>query len=174
MLRAVEETAAANVVVLIDGCSGAGKTSLARLLVSAWPGNGRVQLVALDWLYPGWDGMDSGVDAARDSILRPHAKGEIGVWRRWDWDAGKPAEACAVDPSLPLIVEGSGLLTGRTAPLGDVCVWVEAPAGARRVRALARDGDAYRPHWDRWARQENRHLERDRPVELATVQVVVP
>ena len=58
---------------------------------------------------------------------------------------GEPAEAHAVDPSLPLIVEGSGLLTPATARLGDVRVWLESPAASRKQRALARDGEAYPP-----------------------------
>jgi hypothetical protein len=39
---------------------------------------------------------------------------------------------------------------------------------------LARDGDAYRPHWDRWARQEARHISRDDPVRGATHVFEVP
>jgi cytidylate kinase len=36
-----------------------------------------------------------------------------------------------------------------------VRVWLEAPATVRKERALARDGDTYAPHWDRWAAQED-------------------
>lgn len=35
-----------------------------------------------------------------------------------------------------------------------VRVWVEADAACRLRRGLDRDGEAYRPHWLRWARQE--------------------
>ena len=166
--------AASNPVVLIDGRSGAGKSSLARALVAAWPLAGRVQSVALDSLYPGWDGLDEGVRLTREQILIPHARGLIGVWQRWDWQTDAPAEAHAVDPALPLIVEGAGILTPATANLGDVRVWVESPAASRRHRALTRDGDAYRPHWDRWATQEQQHIERDAPTRLATHVFAVP
>jgi hypothetical protein len=159
---------------VIDGRSGSGKTSLARILVARWPLQGRVQLVALDSLYPGWDGLDDGVEAARELILRPHARGLIGVWQRWDWEASAPAEAHAVDPALPLIVEGSGLLTAATSRLGDVRVWLESPPQSRKGRALARDGDTYRPHWAGWARQEEHHLERDAPTGRATLVFAIP
>ncbi|WP_150957112.1 hypothetical protein [Microbacterium testaceum] len=165
---------AANPVVAVDGRSGAGKSSLARRLVAAWPGRGRVQLVALDDLYPGWDGLADGVEYVRQTILSPHARGLVGVWERWDWESGARAEAYAVDPSLPLVVEGSGLLTPDIARLADVSVWVDAPLPSRKARALGRDGDTYRPHWDRWAEQEERHLAAHDPARLADLVVSVP
>ncbi|MGC0370648.1 hypothetical protein [Microbacterium sp. SLBN-111] len=170
----VEAVGASNPVVLIDGRSGAGKSSLARRLVAEWPGRGRVQLVALDDLYPGWGGLAEGAEYARESILLPHAKGGVGIWQRWDWEAGERAEAHAVDPSLPLVVEGSGVLTPAAAKLADVGVWVDAPDGSRKDRALRRDGDTYRPHWERWAAQEDAHLAEHEPQALASLVVFVP
>ncbi len=174
IVAAVVDVAATNPVVLIDGRSGSGKTSLAKGLVGRWPFHGRVQLVALDSLYPGWDGLFEGAETARELILTPHARGLVGVWQRWDWDVGGFAEAHAVDPSLPLIVEGSGALNPATARLADVRVWLESPEGSRRQRALSRDGDVFRPHWTRWAEQEERHLSRDQPVGLATHVFSIP
>lgn len=174
IIRAVAAVGATNPVVLIDGRSGAGKTSLARRVVGRWPLSGRVQLVALDSIYPGWDGMDAGVAIARDEILFPHARGLVGVWQRWDWELGEPAEANAVDPSLPLIVEGCGILTPSTARVSDVRAWVDSPTLSRKGRALARDGDAFRPHWARWAAQEDAHISRDDPQRLAGIAVHVP
>lgn len=172
--RDVRAVAAANPVVLIDGGSGAGKSSLATLLVRRWPVAGHVQLIALDSLYPGWDGLDGGAERALDWILRPHGRGLLGTWRRWDWEAQSEAESHAVDPALGVIVEGSGILRPSTARLADVRVWVESAETSRKARALARDGDTYRPHWDRWAAQERRHVERDDPRSLATRIVEVP
>lgn len=170
----VRALAASNPVVLIDGGSGAGKTSLAARVARAWPVTGRVQVIALDSLYPGWDGLDDGAERALDGILRPHGRGLLGTWRRWDWDRGEEAETHAVDPALGVIVEGSGILRPSTARLADIRIWVESSESSRKARALARDGDTYRPHWDRWAAQERRHLERDRPRELATRVIEVP
>lgn len=86
-----------------------GKSSLASLLVRRWPVVGHVQLIALDSLYPGWDGLEGGVERALEWILRPHGRGYLGTWRRWDWEAQAEAESHAVDPALGVIVEGSGI-----------------------------------------------------------------
>jgi energy-coupling factor transporter ATP-binding protein EcfA2 len=171
---AVLEVAAANPVVLIDGRSGAGKTTLAKMVAERWPVAGRAQLIALDSLYPGWDGLDAGVERALHDILRPHARGLLTTWRRWDWERETEAESYAVDPALGVILEGSGALNPATSRLADVRVWVESPDEVRKRRALARDGDAFRPHWERWAAQEVRHLERHDPRSLATLRVSIP
>lgn len=170
----IRALSAANPVVIIDGRSGAGKTTLARMLVERWPIVGRVQLVALDSIYPGWDGLQSGVEHALDGILRPHGRGYLGEWRRWDWERDAEAESHAVDPALGVLIEGSGILTPATAAIADVRVWLESAEPGRKARALNRDGETYRPHWDRWAAQEKAHIARDDPRALATRVVEIP
>ncbi|MGL3150557.1 hypothetical protein ACSS7Z_09330 [Microbacterium sp. A82] len=174
ILDAIVDVAASNPVVLIDGRAGAGKSTLARLVAANWPLAGQPQLIALDSLYPGWDGMDAGVECALHDILRPHARGLLSTWRRWDWELEMEAEASAVTPALGVILEGCGALNPATARLADVRVWVQSPEPARKRRALERDGDTFRPHWDRWAAQEDSHIRRHDPHELATLTVTIP
>ena len=155
--------------ILIDGRSGSGKTTLARVVASRIP---TLQVVGLDEVYPGWDGLRDGSERAFLDILSPHAEGRIGRWRRWDWAESSYTEERTVDPELPLLVEGAGLLTARSAALGDVRVWVDAPDPERRRRALLRDGATYEPHWERWATQEDAHLAENGPERLASLRVV--
>ena len=174
VIDAIVDVSAANPMVLIDGRAGAGKSTLARLVAANWPFAGRPQLVALDSIYPGWDGLDAGVERALHDVLRPHARGLLSTWRRWDWDLQTEAEAHAITPALGVILEGCGALNPATARLADVRVWVESPDNSRKQRALERDGDGFRPFWDRWAAQEDRHLKRHDPRGLANLRVTVP
>ena len=174
IIEAIRAVEASNPVVLFDGRAGAGKTTLSRMVAANWPVAGRPQLIALDSLYPGWDGLDAGAERALHDILRPHARGLLSTWRRWDWELGTEAEAHAVTPALGVILEGCGALNPASARLADVRVWVESPTPSRKRRALERDGEGFRPHWDRWAAQEDRHIHRHAPQELATMTVALP
>ena len=161
-------------VVLIDGGSGAGKSTLARQLVAQWtarrPGE-EVTLVRLDDIYPGWDGLEAAVGHVTRHLLEPLAAGEAGRWQRWDWAATAAAEWHTVDPATALVVEGSGSLSGRSRTLATIGVWVELDAAERRRRAIARDGELYEFHWDRWAAQEARFAAREHPDRLADVVI---
>ncbi|MDQ7993578.1 MAG: cobalt ABC transporter [Propionicimonas sp.] len=165
ILRAVAATGSARPVVLIDGGAGAGKTTLAASLAEAWPG--RVQLVGMDALYPGWGGLAAGSATVAGSVLRPDDPG----YRRWDWAASRPAEWVALDPSLPLLVEGCGALTPRTRARADLGVWCELEEAERRRRAIARDGELFASHWEEWEAQEAEHWRAHRPWELADITV---
>jgi len=145
-------------VVLIDGGSGSGKTTLAPLLAERLG----AQLVHLDDFYPGWDGLEAGSRHVHDYVLAPEPR-----WQRWDWTTDRPAEWHDLDPAHPLVVEGSGSLSRANRALATFGIWVELDAATRKHRALARDGDAYAPHWDRWAAQEAVFAAREHPRELA-------
>ncbi len=132
-------------------------------------------LVALDEIYPGWDGLRQGADTALTQVIRPVLAGRAGEWETWDWARGIPSgRRRVVGPTPVLIVEGAGVLTPASAAVADVRVWLESPARTRRERALRRDGDAYRPHWERWAAQEEDHLRAHGPRGLADVVLDLP
>jgi uridine kinase len=154
--------------VLIDGRSGAGKSVLADRLQAGWPGSA---VVRLDDIYPGWDGLAWAAEHIRTELLEPRAAGRPGRWRRWDWTVGAAAEWHTVEPGGRLIVEGVGTLTAATRALADLGIWVETPEAVRKRRALDRDGETYRPHWQRWAAQEEAFIARHRPKAVADIVV---
>ncbi|BDY26725.1 hypothetical protein [Mycolicibacterium mageritense] len=158
--RVCELAAADAATVLIDGRSGSGKSVLADELLRRLPS---ATLVRLDDIYPGWDGLAWTVDHVRSELLEPRAAGRPGRWQRWNWSTGAPDGWGTVAPDQRLIVEGVGALTAPNRALADLGIWVDAPDALRKERALARDGDTYRPHWDRWAAQEVEYIARYAP-----------
>ena len=154
-------TAGSSRVIALDGRSGAGKSSLAARVVEQVRvrTGGRATLVAMEDLYPGWDGLEAATRALHDDVLAPLAVGAPASYRPWDWSADRPADVRVAVPAAPLVVvEGVGAGALACAPFVTALVWVAAPARVRRSRAMARDGAAYAPHWARWALQERDHL----------------
>ena len=125
-----------------------------------WPNS---SVVRLDDIYPGWDGLSWAIEHVRTELLEPRAAGLPGRWRRWNWTTGTPAGWHTVDPHRRLILEGVGALATSHRALADLGIWVDTPDDVRKQRALHRDGDTYRPHWDRWAAQEDDFITRDAP-----------
>ena len=147
--------------ILIDGRSGSGKTQFAAALAGAWP---EAQLVRLDDLYPGWDGLDAGsmaVHAAATGVFTGYR------WQSWDWEREQPAHWHELDPARPIIVEGCGALSMANKRMSTWAVWIELDEVTRKRRALLRDGDSYAPHWNRWAEQEERFIAREHPAAIA-------
>ncbi|WP_233194179.1 ATP-binding protein [Cryobacterium sp. M25] len=169
----LRDLAAAGVapVVLIDGPSGAGKSTLADALVVAWPGPLRPTLVRLDDIYPGWQGLDAAVMHLGEQVLTPRRLGRPAAWRRYDWERRESAEWHPVDPARPLIVEGCGTLAAAHAPLSDIRVWLAADDRIRKQRALARDGELFRSHWDQWEAGWDAYREREAPERQATIRL---
>ncbi|MFZ2426779.1 MAG: 4-amino-4-deoxy-L-arabinose transferase, partial [Propioniciclava sp.] len=73
----------------------------------------------------------------------------------WDWAASTRGRVRIVAPSPLLVVEGCGASVGEASAYVSLRVWVDAPREVRRARGLARDGETFRPHWERWAAQED-------------------
>jgi uridine kinase len=154
-------------VVAVDGPSGSGKTVLAKGLVDAL----HCQVVHMDELYPGWDGLAAAVPLLVGQVLEPLARGESATYRVWDWAAGARGDPRTVDPTPYLVVEGCGSSVGPASSFAAVRVWVEAPKEERMRRGIARDGEVFRPHWEAWAGQEDALFTADRTRDRADVVV---
>ena len=133
-------------VVTIDGYSGSGKSTLAAALarlVNGW------QVLHLDDWYPGWDGLEAGAHIAR-RIAADLRGGRASSYEAWDWENSTTGARISV-PLAPTIIEGCGAIDAEA----DLSVWIADPGeDERRSRALARDGQTYAPHWQRWADQD--------------------
>lgn len=153
-------------VIAIDGRSGAGKTEFAHQLAHRLD----APVLALEDLYTGWRGLEPAVNALRD-ILADLAVDEVGSASRWDWEHDRPGAPLTVTPGPLLIVDGVGSGATAVRPFLSLLVWLDADESTRRRRALARDGETYRPWWDIWAEEESRHLNREHTPAAADIVV---
>ena len=167
LARSRTSTLGAGRLICVDGPAGSGKTTLAGGLASLDPG---ARVVHMDDLYPGWDGLPQ-VDAQLESLVRPHVTGDRGSYRRYDWHLGSFAETVSVAPTELLVIEGVGSGSTKINDLVTVLVWVEAPHDIRMRRGIERDGDAFAPYWESWARAEDELFARERTRDRADVLV---
>jgi hypothetical protein len=167
-LRSSAPPAAGPAVVAVDGPSGAGKTDFAGALAQALGG---APVVHMDDLYPGWDGLAAAVPLVTDEVLAPLAAGGRARYRRWDWAAGRRGEEVEVPAARVVVVEGVGCGSRAPAAHVGVLVWIDAAPEVRRARGLARDGETYRPHWQRWAVQEDALFAVEGTARRATVRL---
>jgi cytidylate kinase len=160
--RQLQPRAGATTVVVIDGPSGSGKSTFATRLAGA-SGAG---LLRLEDMYPGWDGLDEGAQRLVDDVLEPLSRGEQATIRRWDWLEMREREREPLMTEPLLVIEGVGAGSRAAAPFISLLIWLEAETEERYARAIARDGEVYLDHWDRWAAQEQvmfaREATRDR------------
>ncbi|CAN5310202.1 AAA family ATPase [soil metagenome] len=145
-------------LVCIDGRAGAGKTEYAAELAAACAAASSTYAMTLhmDDLYEGWAGLPTASGIVSSMLLEPWSRGLDASPARWNWEEGRRTVATSL-PLTPLVIlEGVGSYARRYDDLVTTLVWLQCPEPVRRSRALGRDGVVFAPHWDRWARDEER------------------
>lgn len=158
-LARAQRVAGETSVVAIDGPAGSGKSSLAALV------SGQLDdapIVHMDDIFPGWDGLAASPALLTAQVLTPLARQETAAFRRFDWATDQFAEVVRVPTHDYVVIEGCGCSVGMARPFAAIRVWLEAAHDERMRRGLARDGDMFAPHWERWAQQEQQMYSADR------------
>jgi uridine kinase len=163
-------------LVGIDGCGGAGKSTLARELATVVP---HVSVVQFDDFYrSSADRSDEEIGGnfdwrrLRDQLLQPLANGETAHYQRYDWDGDELAEWHEIQPLGVLIVEGNYSTRSELRGFYDFTIWVDAPHDVRLRRGVQRDGEDSRATWlNVWMREEVRYVAAHRPAEHVDVVI---
>lgn len=166
-IREAAPAAGATTVVALDGPAGSGKTTLAARLAARLD----APVVHMDDLYPGWDGLAVGARHVAEEVLVPLSRRRPARYRRWDWYRDDYDGWVDVPPVPVLLIEGCGSGSTPGAAHLSMLLWVEAPHDVRRRRGIDRDGEGFRPHWERWARQEDALFAAERTRERADLLI---
>jgi uridine kinase len=159
------------ITLIIDGPSGAGKTTLAASIEAAWPENRSVLLLHMDDLYPGWHGLRQGSDVVANTVIPARTAGEEITVTSWDWAAAQPGPPIVIPSNVDLIIEGCGALTQASAQGATASIWLDAEDGIRKARALSRGNEDFEAHWDEWDAQFQQFVTEHDPRAIASIVV---
>jgi hypothetical protein len=157
-------------IVAVDGRSGNGKSTAARLFKQAIPASAVVHTDDVAWHHSffGWS------DLLIEGILKPLHRGDGVCYRPPGWLAQGRSGAIEVAAGLDLVVvEGVGASRIEVLPWIDRCVWVQSDIDEAERRGIVRDGGTVeaRSFWHEWAAEEVVFLERQQPWKRASVIV---
>ena len=148
-------------VVGIDGPSGSGKSHLTAIVADQFAAT----VIAMDAIYPGWQGLQAALDILVTQVLRPLSQGHSTKVDTWDWTTSRPGlpREISCDPATVIVIDGVGSGCRAARPYLDLLIWVTADESTRKQRALARDDWRESTQWQNWAEQEERYFREDDP-----------
>jgi uridine kinase len=149
-------------IVAIDGPGGAGKTSLAAWLATAL--GGAPVLHTDDFAV--WENPTDWWHELLEQALKPLAAGKPARFTPADW-GGEARHEVTVEPAELILLEGVSASRKEFRPYLTYAVWVDAPAGLRLERGLARGGLDTRERWEKWMADEDAFFARERLREQA-------
>jgi len=159
-------------LVVVDGPSGAGKTTFAERLAEAVRAEGATgDVVHIDDLVAGWDDQFGFRDRLDRLVLAPLRAGRPGRYRVYDWVRGGFAGERTVPVPDVLIVEGSTATAAAPRAELTLSVFRDAPAPDRLARALARDGAGIEEPLRRWMAAERVWFAQWRPAEWVDLRI---
>ena len=160
-------------LVLVDGRSGAGKTTFATRLAGLLDAD-LAHTDDVAWNHSRFDWADLLVE----HVLEPWRRGEPVDYRPPGWVTHGREGSVVVPAGRPLVVEGASVARASVAPLADLVVWVQSDRTRGRTRGIARDAsygtrtyDEAVAFWDDWMTEEEPYLAAERPWERAGLAV---
>jgi uridine kinase len=160
-------------VLLVDGRSGSGKSSIATRLADLL-GGAVLHSDDLAWHHDAfaWD------DLAIAHVIEPWRRGEHVDYRPTGWVARGREGSVTVPADVDVVIlEGVGAGRAMIADHANAVVWVQSDRDEARERGLRRDVELGRTpeeaerFWDEWMASEEPFLAADRPWERADLVV---
>ncbi|MGG0655328.1 uridine kinase family protein [Rummeliibacillus pycnus] len=165
----------------VDGCGGAGKSTLANKLKDKCS---NVTVVHMDDFYlpssqiiklsPEKKPIGADFDWKRvlNQVLKPISQNQEGQYQRYDWEQDDLAEWHTVPIGGIVIVEGVYSIREELVNKYDFTIWVNCPREIRLLRGLERDGEVSRDMWENnWMISEDIYVNEHKPYERVDLVV---
>lgn len=146
------------VVIGIDGCGGAGKSTLATLLAERLPDS---QIVPTDDFASWEEPLDWWQRVLRE-VFWPLRDGTAIRYQRYNWTTRTRDEWVQVTRRV-LLLEGVNSTRREFRPYLAARIWVDCPRTLRLERGLLRDGPDALPDWQAWMAAEDGYVSEHRP-----------
>ncbi len=149
-------------IVGIDGCGGAGKSTLARKLADRLG----AQLIQTDD-FASWDTPLDWHDRLLSQVLTPLHANRPGHYQRYDWGQRSLAEWHDVPVQDMVVLEGVSSTQALFRPMLAYAIFVDTPKDVRLKRGLDRDGAEALALWQSWQAEEDAYLRGETPADFA-------
>ncbi|MBT4762568.1 MAG: uridine kinase [Bdellovibrionaceae bacterium] len=150
-------------IISIDGCGGAGKSTLAVELSNYFDYCSVVHTD--DFASP--ENPLNWHERMIEQVLKPLAENKLARFQRYDWNAGRLLGWLTVEPQNYIILEGVSSSRIEFRPYLSFSVFVNTDRDIRLKRGLERDGLQALAQWKEWMREEDEYIKRDCPSEFA-------
>lgn len=154
-------------IVAIDGCGGAGKSTLSAALASRL--NNCTVIHTDD--FASWDNTLGWFPRMIEQVLIPLKTNQNAVYQRYDWNDKKLSNWITVSPQPVIIIEGVSSSRKEFRPYLSFSVFVNTDRETRLQRGLERDGLAAKNQWLKWMSSEDEYVARDNPEGFADAVV---
>lgn len=146
-------------IIAIDGCGGAGKSTLAEKLSKTL---GSCSIIHTDD-FASWDQSQSWYPRMLKQVLEPLRKNHVAKFQKYDWNKKALGEWITVEPQEFVILEGVSSARKEFRPYLTFSIYVETNRELRLKRGLERDGLQSENQWLKWMKEEDEYLVRDNP-----------
>ena len=150
-------------IVAIDGCGGAGKSTLATKLANIF---GNCPVIHTDD-FASWDHPLDRYPRVVEQVLEPLRDNQVAQFQKFNWQANRLGQWETVKPCSVVIMEGVSASRSEFRPYLSFSIYIETDRDLRLKRGLERDGEEILPLWKEWMAEKDECVLRDKPKKYA-------